>query len=407
MGNQAEVKDVTAEELIELIKFTPRTYKINMWGYGGEKVMGTVPKESWDYCMENSVDLTDIAWNSDAAEDMNLDEDKLPFTPGSWYEVDSMAHANGVSRTAGTLQIEDENGETVIEQSIDDFSGDNEDDESPAFDCTNECWIGERSAGEVVFVGSSNEKGTFFEGEIELCAPFDICKLVLQYEEIDGEELIYGVTYDGEDIDNWGGSTDGKSSDFDMYLVKEGNEWDRYAPEEKDWGHPEYGTSPDGWEKTVDFKFPKQKPTIPGYYNATWSHFGTTYGSLYWDGENFGEWEYGKFNVIAGVKTWAGYNWDTSSWANRPPEPPSLACDDKKCGWKGMNDERRTDDDYNDHCPDCDGTEFSWIDYDPNTKEGRKNREQYCRAKSDVEDLEAALEELKAEFEALCEEGEV
>ena len=44
-------KDVTAEELIELIKFTPRTYKISMWGYGGEKVMGRVDPKVWDYCM--------------------------------------------------------------------------------------------------------------------------------------------------------------------------------------------------------------------------------------------------------------------------------------------------------------------------------------------------------------------
>ena len=189
-----------------------------------------------------------------------------------------------------------------------------------------------------------------------------------------------------------------------MALVGEDGEWERYEPEDKDWGHPEYGTSPESWERTVDFDFAKQKPTIPGYYNATWSHFGTTYGSLYWDGENFGEWEYGKFNAISGVKTWSGFNWDTSSWANRPPEPPDVICDNKKCGWVGASSDRVTDDEFNDHCPECNGTEFSWIDYDANTKVGRKNREKYCRTHGDVADLEAALEELKAEFEALCEE---
>jgi hypothetical protein len=44
-----------------------------------------------------------------------------------------------------------------------------------------------------------------------------------------------------------------------------------------------------------------------------------------------------------------------------------------------MSSDRRTDDDYNDHCPECDGTEFSWIDYDPDTKSGRANRAKYCR----------------------------
>jgi len=391
MGNQAETKEITAEELVAVLKFTPRTYKISMWGYGGEKVMGTVPRESWDYCMEHQVDLSDIAWNSDAAEEMDLDEDMLPFPPGSWYECDSMAHVSGVSRNAGTLQIEDENGETVFEQSLDDLSGDPEDG-SPEWSCTDEVWIGSKEAGTVVFVGSSNEKGTFFEADLELREPFDITKLTLCYEEIDGEEIVNGVVYDGEDIDNWGGSTNGKSSDFTMCLVGEDGEWERYEPEEKDWGHPEYGTSPSEWEKSPKFDFKKHKPVYVGYYNAVWSHFGTTHGSLYWNGTEFGDWEYGKFNPQSGVQTWQGYNWDTSSWVNQPPEPPHLICDNKTCGWVGSSDERRTDDDYNDHCPGCDGTEFSWIDYDPDTKEGRANRAKYCRPWDPAVSLERIIE---------------
>jgi hypothetical protein len=117
------------ELLIDTLKFTPRTYTISMWGYGGEKVMGTVSREVYDYCMANQVDLQDIAWNSDAAEEMDLDEDMLPFPPGSWYECDDMAHTNGVSRNAGTIQIVDENGETVFEKSLDDIVGGGEDGE--------------------------------------------------------------------------------------------------------------------------------------------------------------------------------------------------------------------------------------------------------------------------------------
>ena len=387
----SEVPELTAEELeaqkkedqkkfIEILKFTPRTYKISMWGYGGEKVMGTVNREVYDYCLENCVDLTDIAWgDEDTVEDMGLDIDMLPFPPGSWYECDDMAHTSGVSRNAGTLQIEDENGNTVFQKSLDDIVGGGEDGE-PDWSCNDEAWIGSKPAGTVVFIGTSNEKGTFFEGEIELRQPFDIEKLVLGYDEIDGEELVNSVTYDDEDIDNFGGSTDGKSSDFGMYLVKDSNSWETYSPEEKDWGHPPYGTSPSTWEKSETFKFNKVKPTLPGYYSCTWKHFGTTYGSAYWDGTQFGEWEYGKFNPITGeIVSWSGYNWDTSSWVNQPPEPVDVICDNKECGWVGKGSDRRTDDDYNDHCPECDGTEFSWIDYDPDSEEGRANRAKYCK----------------------------
>ena len=190
-------------------------------------------------------------------------------------------------------------------------------------------------------------------------------------------------------------------------LIDDEGNFERYEPEDKDWGHPEYGTSPSTWEKTVDFKFAKVKPTIPGYYSCTWQHFGTTYGSAYWDGTQFGEWEYGKFKPLSGeVITWSGYNWDTSDWANQPPEPPGLICSNKKCGWIGDNDARITDENFDEHCPECNGTDFDWIDYDPDTAKGRKNREKYCRTRSDVADLEAALEELKAEFEALCADAE-
>jgi len=389
------------QKLIETLKFTPRTYKISMWGYGGEKVMGTVDKKVWDYCMEHQVDLSEIAWGDEdtVQEEMGLDLDQLPFYPGQWYECDSMAHTSGVSRNAGTVQIEDEHGNVVFEKSLDDIVGGGCDGE-PDWCCNDEAWIGEKPAGTVVFIGTSNEKGTFFEGEIELTAPFDIEKLTLGYDEIDGVELINSVTYDGEDIDNFGGSTDGKSSDFGMYLVKDSNSWETYSPEEKDWGHPEHGTSPSTWEKSETFKFAKVKPTIPGYYSCTWKHFGTTYGSAYWDGTQFGEWEYGKFNPITGeIVSWSGYNWDTGSWVNQPPEPPDAQCSNKKCGWTGMRSDMRDDDDYNSHCPQCDGTEFSWIDYDPDTKEGLANRAKYCKPWDPVESLQKIIDTFPTHIE--------
>jgi hypothetical protein len=375
------------EQLMEVLKFTPRTYKISLWGYGGEKVMGTVDPKAWDYCMEHQVDLVDIAWNYDACEEMGLDEDQLPFTPGSWYECDSMTHVNGVSRDSGNIQILDEKDETVFEKALGDCDGC---DDSPEWCCDDETYIGQRKKGEVVFVGSSNEKGTFFEGEIELTAPFDITKLELHYEEVDGEEIVNSVYYDGEEIENYGGSTDGKSSDMTMVrVIDDEGRWERYSPEEKDWGHPEFGTSPSEWERSETFKFAKQKPTIPGYYSCNYGH-GSTYGSLYWDGKNFGDWEYGKFHTKSddSIVSWSGYNWDTSSWVNQPPEPVDVVCDNKECGWVGNGKDRIRDEEYDDHCPNCNGTDFSWIDYDPDTKEGRANREKYCRPWDPVESLE-------------------
>ncbi len=119
------------------LKFTPRTYKISMWGYGGEKVMGTVDQTVWDYCIKNQVDLSEIAWGDEdtVQDEMDLDLDMLPFPPGSWYECDNLAHTNGVSRNAGTLQIEDENGNIICEKSLDAIVGGGCDGE-PDWSCT-------------------------------------------------------------------------------------------------------------------------------------------------------------------------------------------------------------------------------------------------------------------------------
>jgi hypothetical protein len=223
----------TTEEqqlLIDTLKFTPRTYTVSMWGYGGERVMGTVDRAAWDYCMEKQIDLQDIAWDSDAAEEMELDEDLLPFPPGSWYECDNMAHVSGVSRDSGTLQITDENSKIVFEKSLDAIVGGGCDGE-PDWSCTDEVWIGSRKKGEIVFIGSSHEKGTFFEGEILLKTPFNIELLELHYDEVDGEEIVNSVYYNGEEVENNGYGTDGKSSDFVMVkIIDDQGNFERYDP---------------------------------------------------------------------------------------------------------------------------------------------------------------------------------
>ena len=243
------------EKLLEILKFTPRTYKISMWGYGGEKVMGTVDRKIYDYFKQRRLNLSDYSWDSDYADENNIPEEMQPFPPGSWYECDDMGHAHGVNRGAGTLQIEDENGEVIYERSLESITG-GEDDE-PEWGGGDEVWIDEKPAGTIVFIGNSNEKGTFFEAELPLTAPFNITKLELGYDEIDGEELINRVVYDGEDIDNWGGNTDGKSSDFGFYVAgsnKENGKWEKY-------------TTMDDIEYNMTEWFPKKiKPVRTGNY---------------------------------------------------------------------------------------------------------------------------------------------
>jgi hypothetical protein len=266
------------QELMEILKFTPRTYKITMWGYGGEKVMGTVDRKIYDYFKSRRLDLSDYAWDSDYADENNIPEDMQPFPSGSWYECDGLAHAYGVNRDASTLQIEDENSETVYERQLDDLTGFNDEDPEPEFECNDEVFVEQETPGTVVFLGSSNEKGTFFEGEIELVAPFDITKLVLGYDEIDGEPIINAVLYNGEQIDNWGGTTDGKSSDFGFYVAGSKDatgKWEKY-------------TTMDDIEYPMTAWFPKKiKPVREGNYMVKDSGKNTWEHQARWTGEKW------------------------------------------------------------------------------------------------------------------------
>jgi hypothetical protein len=57
----------------------------------------------------------------------------------------------------------------------------------------------------------SSEKGTFFDGIIETVGEFDIKKLKAVINEYpNGEDIVDGLLYDGVDIENQGGDTNGK-----------------------------------------------------------------------------------------------------------------------------------------------------------------------------------------------------
>ena len=65
--------------------------------------------------------------------------------------------------------------------------------------------------GEYVCQLYSSEKGQFFDGVIETVGDFDVKKLKFMINEYpNGEDVIDGVEYDGVDVENNGGDSNGK-----------------------------------------------------------------------------------------------------------------------------------------------------------------------------------------------------
>jgi hypothetical protein len=217
------------EQLIELLKFTPTKVTMYISGYGGEAYAGTVDRKIYDYFKEHKIDISDYA--SDWDNNYNVPDDLQPFPAGSPYECDNIFHESGAELSSiNTIAVYDDKNEIIWECA----AGYSELDDQ-GVECVNffeESLSDYTADGKIVFWGGNGEKGTFFEGEIELRAPFDPKKLKITYTDCDGWELIGLVEYDGEEIDgSYGYSTSGKWTE-NKWVLPEGVE--DYEPEEVD-----------------------------------------------------------------------------------------------------------------------------------------------------------------------------
>ena len=105
--------------------------------------------------------------------------------------------------------------------------------------------------GTVVLWAGQGEKGSFFEGEIKLTAPFDPKKLKVYYEGCDGWDIISYIEYDGEEIDGSNGySTSGKWNECKWIII--GDE-EVYQGVEREEGE-EYGNAAESNECLTAFQ---------------------------------------------------------------------------------------------------------------------------------------------------------
>lgn len=193
-------------------------YRIEIAGRGGEIVIGKVKREFYDILEENELDIADYAWDSDFFEenDVEIDENIRPFEPGEWFEGDNITHNCGPALDDCYITVRDEN-ETVLYDSV---------TASELIDLGLE-YNGEEiypqetlEDGDVYFIGQSIEKGLFQVYEFE-AESFDPAKITLTVEDCDGWELVTGLSYDGEDLEDLGElSTTGKGSEFQLILVE-------------------------------------------------------------------------------------------------------------------------------------------------------------------------------------------
>lgn len=225
----ATKKQKEQQKIIETLKFTPCTYTISIGGYGGETYCGVVDRKIYDYFKAKKIDIEQYAnsWDEDLWKD--IPDDMRPFEPGSAYDCDNFFHASGATFDGSNLiTVINEKGEVHWEKDL----GYDLEEEGVEVECLSSNEIADLDKGTVVFWGGQGEKGGFFEGEINLRAPFDPSKLKLYYESCDGWDILVSIEYDGEEIDGSNGyGTTGKWGEHKWIIV--GDE-EVYEGEERD-----------------------------------------------------------------------------------------------------------------------------------------------------------------------------
>jgi hypothetical protein len=250
------------KELVENLK-GPHFYRITVSGYGGEASYMRVSKEAHDFWKPITEEHGDSplvhyivnAEDKNAAEvnqdeeynDYDIDPASIPDDAKfmhdvedaeaggySWYEPkDEIEHVWGVGSDNAYITIEKVDGDEYGAKWLEDVV-DSEDLNSFANRiCEETDWETElmdgpekgyqyAKKGDYVCQMYSAEKGTFFDAVFETPGLIDLKKLKFLVDEApNGEDTLFSVQYDGEDLDNQGGDTNGKG----YYAVVWKQEW--------------------------------------------------------------------------------------------------------------------------------------------------------------------------------------
>ena len=225
------------QELVDNLK-GKRFYRIGLWGYGGESAYINLNKAQYDF-WKNHVDEygdSDAVNYMVSAEDQDWDFDDIETVPEEadfmkdedgdyrpWYEHhNEYSHQWGAAYDNARLTIDEVDsdewdGKTineVVRDGIDLSEWINEQHEKTDYEP--EMVITEdedhfADQGDYTCQFYSSEKGTFFEGVIETVGEFDPTKLRIYINEFpNGEDVVTSVEYNGEEVDNQGGDTNGK-----------------------------------------------------------------------------------------------------------------------------------------------------------------------------------------------------
>jgi hypothetical protein len=207
------------EELIEALKAEKKIYEIILSGYGGEIVLGSVSKEQYEFWKDREdFDEHCTDWDNE----IEITKDMQIVRDGNWHDVDNLAHEVGAEfSSANYISVYDKATQEMIFECCLDHEELSEKGVDPEGFAVEEYYVQYDSDVSYAFLGQSVEKGTFFTGEFETISKFDPKKLSFSYIDIEGWQIVNGVSYQSVVVDDTGGySTTGKSLEFKIFQIE-------------------------------------------------------------------------------------------------------------------------------------------------------------------------------------------
>ena len=212
-------------------------YRIRLWGYGGESAYMGITKEAHDFwkdhteqygdsdLVEYMVNAQDVECEFEDIEGVPTEAEFLTDEDGdisSWYESHTeFEHTFGVELGSAKLTVDEVDADHYNANHVVDVI-DSEDLQSYLNSIEEEtdyaveliemgCCDDDPKGVDYIAHLYSSEKGVFFDGRIETVGEFDPKKLKIHtIEYLNGEDTVTEVHYNGVEVDNDGGDTNGK-----------------------------------------------------------------------------------------------------------------------------------------------------------------------------------------------------
>lgn len=210
--------DEEKQQLMEALRSGPRRYEIHLTGYGGEIVLGTITGEQYQF-WNNRNDLSDYVYDWSGQD--NIPESMRFCQSDGWYNCDDLVHEVGAEFSSSCyITVYDEEGTEIWNSALDDESLEEHGVDTNGMR-RQEFYAAHDSDAQYVFLGQSFEKGTFNTYEINTWGNFNPAKLSLSVIDVEGWELVDGISYESVQLDDTGGySTTGKSAEYKVFHVE-------------------------------------------------------------------------------------------------------------------------------------------------------------------------------------------